>query len=174
MSVGDGLNDVKALSTADVSFAMGSGCCLARENATMILISDEFKSLTKSILWGRNIYVNVKRFMMFQLSCNFSVLVVVLLGYCYLQESPLNAIQLLWINVIMDTLAALALATTPPFTKVMRDGVHENKAVLDNIDWRQILTMTIWNVAVMSIMLFGGCAMYNLNYAVTDDINGSS
>lgn len=165
--VGNGLHDIDAQLSADVSFAMGGGCALARWNSTMTLITDEFKSLAKSILWGRNIYQNVKRFLTFQLSCNFSALLVVFIGQFYLSESPLNAIQLLWINLIMDTMAALALATTPPFTKVMQQGVYSNETVLNKIDWRHIFTMTIWTVIIMVIVIFAGKGMYDLPYPNT-------
>jgi len=120
--VGDGLNDIEALETADVSFAMGSGCSLAKQSANMVLTGDNFVALAKSIMWGRNIYTNIKRFLQFQITCNLSCLLVVGIGYIYLFESPLNAIMLLWINMIMDTMAALALATTPPFTNIMKQG----------------------------------------------------
>lgn len=92
VAIGKGLNDVESLRAANVSFALGGGCALARLHSTMVLITDEFKSLAKSILWGRNMYVNVKRFLTFQLSCNFSVLIIVFIGYIKLAESPLNAI----------------------------------------------------------------------------------
>lgn len=135
--VGDGLNDVEALETADVSFAMGSGCSLAKQSANMVLIEDNFVSLAKSIMWGRNIYTNIKRFLQFQITCNLSCLIIVLIGYIYLFESPLNAIQLLWINMIMDTMAALALATTPPFTTIMKQGpTKRNTEVIGSVVWR--------------------------------------
>lgn len=112
--VGDGLNDVESFKIADVSFAMGSSSSVARHNASMVLVNDDFESCIWSVIWGRNIYCNIKRFLQFQVTANFSVLVTVLIGYCYLTESPISAVQLLWINLIIDCLAALALATRLP------------------------------------------------------------
>lgn len=90
--VGNGIHDIDALTLSDVSFSMGGANAMSRLNSTMVLITDEFKSLAKSILWGRNIYVNIKRFLIFQLTCNFSALLIVFIGQFYLSESPLNAI----------------------------------------------------------------------------------
>lgn len=120
--VGDGMNDVNAICQADVGFAMGDGRTMARDAAKMILATNEFFSLARALMWGRNIYTNVRRFVQFQFTCNLSTLVTVFMGYLYLFETPINAIMLLWINLIMDTLAALALSTTPPFTNIMREG----------------------------------------------------
>lgn len=134
--VGDGLNDVEAIETADVSFAMGTGCSLAKQSAKMVLVNNDFISLARSIMWGRNIYTNIKRFLQMQVTCNLTCLLFVFVGYLYLFESPLNAIQLLWINLIMDILAAIALATTPPFTNIMEQGPAEGMKLLTNVVWR--------------------------------------
>lgn len=174
LCVGSGLTDIKVMEAANVSFSMGGGCALARAKSTMVLVSDEFKALAKSILWGRNIYVNVKRFLTFQLTCNFSALLTVFIGQFFLAESPLNAIQLLWINLIMDTFAAVALATTPPFTKVMKQGIYQNDLVLNKIDWRHIIAMTAWSVMIMCIVIFGGKSIYEIPYKVTDEITSNT
>jgi Ca2+ transporting ATPase len=111
---GDGINDVDALKNADVGFAMGSGCSVAKDAADMILVEDNFEATMKAVMWGRNIYDNVRRFIQFQVTVNFSCLAVVFIGAVFKGESPLQVVQLLWINLIMDTLAALALATERP------------------------------------------------------------
>jgi len=174
IAVGSGLTDIKVMEAADVSFSMGGGCALTRAKSTMVLVNDEFKALAKSILWGRNIYVNVKRFLTFQLTCNFSALLTVFIGQFFLAESPLNAIQLLWVNLIMDILAALALATTPPFTKVMKQGIYQNDLVLNKIDWRNIITMTAWTVIIMCVVIFGGSGIWDIPYKVTDQITDNT
>ena len=82
-------------------------------------MDDSLNAFIKSIVWGRNLYSNIQRFLQFQITCNFSLLVTILIGYVYLTESPLNAVQLLWINIIMEVLATLALATVPPKQKTL-------------------------------------------------------
>ena len=108
--VGEGINDVKAFRTADVSFALQSGTSIARNNASMILRTDDFDSAMKAVMWGRNIFMNIQRFLQFQITCNLAVLVTIVVGTIWMTESPLSATQLIWINLIMDTLAAMALA----------------------------------------------------------------
>jgi Ca2+ transporting ATPase len=131
------MNDVNAIGQADVGFAMGTGKTMARDAASMIMATDEFLSLARAVMWGRNIYTNVKRFVQFQFTCNISTLFTVFMGYCFLIESPLNAIQLLWINLLMDTLAALALSTTPPFTNIMQERpVRGEEQTLTSVVWR--------------------------------------
>jgi magnesium-transporting ATPase (P-type) len=119
--IGEGINDLKAFENADVSFAMGSGKSIARNRSSMVLTDDNFESCIKAILRGRNIYSNVKKFLQFQITVNFSILVCILISVLYLTESPFNAVMLIWINLIMDVLAALALATAPPLERVISE-----------------------------------------------------
>lgn len=174
--VGDGLNDVNAIYDADVGFAMGDAKQLAKAAAKMILKENQFYSLARAIMWGRNIYTNVRRFVQFQFACNLTTLITVFMGYCFFGESPINAIQLLWINLIMDTLAALALATTPPFTNIMKEGPCKSESsIITPSVWRQIYAMTLWNIIIMAIVIFAGKGMYGLQYEKTDDIlNGDT
>lgn len=159
------MNDVNAIGQADVGFAMGTGKTMARDAASMIMATDEFFSLARAVMWGRNIYTNVRRFVQFQFTCNISTLVTVFMGYCFLIESPLNAIQLLWINLLMDTLAALALATTPPFTSIMQERpVRNDDQTLTAVVWRQIYALSLWNVIVMAIVIFAGKGIYGIEY----------
>ncbi len=111
---GDGTNDAPALRTADVGFAMKTGTQVAHTAADIIIQDDNFASIVKACKWGRNVYDNIRRFLQFQLTINVVALVISFVGSVIMWESPLAAIQLLWINMIMDSLASLALATSPP------------------------------------------------------------
>jgi calcium-translocating P-type ATPase len=111
---GDGTNDAPALKKADVGFAMKTGTQVAHNAADIIIQDDNFASIVKACRWGRNVYDNIRRFLQFQLTVNVVALITSFIGSCVLWESPLAAIQLLWVNLIMDSLASLALATELP------------------------------------------------------------
>lgn len=111
---GEGINDVKALRASNIGLAMGSGCEMAKEASDLILMDDNFGSTMNAVMWGRNIFNNIRKFLVFQVTVNISCLAIIVVGAIIFGESPFSVIQLLWINMIMDTLAALALATEPP------------------------------------------------------------
>jgi len=133
---GDGINDIEALEAADVGLAMGSGCSAAKNASSLILSGDDFESAIRAIMWGRNIYHNVGRFLQFQLTVNLSVTLLVMFGILFFAESPLNAVQLLWINLIMDTFAAIALSTEPPMEKILKSPPTSNVSILTPPIWR--------------------------------------
>lgn len=115
---GQNISDVGCLQIANVSVAMGSGVSAAKQASDLILIDDDFEANVQAIMWGRNIFLNVTRFLQFQVTVNFSCLLTILIGGMIIGESPFSAVQLLWINLIMDTFAAIALSTEPPIKSV--------------------------------------------------------
>lgn len=118
---GDGTNDAPALHYAHVGLSLGSGTSVAKEASDMTLLNDSFKSIANAVMWGRSLYRNLQRFLFFQLVVNVAALLLVLGGSVIGTEMPLTVTQILWVNLIMDTFAALALASLPPSHEVMKD-----------------------------------------------------
>mgnify|MGYP003241639927 FL=1 len=118
---GDGTNDAPALHHAHVGLSLGSGTSVAKEASDMTLIDDSFGSIVNAVMWGRSLYKNIQRFLFFQLVVNVTALLLVLGGSVIGTELPLTVTQILWVNLIMDTFAALALASLPPSREVMKD-----------------------------------------------------
>lgn len=118
---GDGTNDAPALHYAHVGLSLGSGTSVAKEASDMTLLDDSFKSIANAVMWGRSLYRNLQRFLFFQLIVNVAALLLVLGGSVIGTEMPLTVTQILWVNLIMDTFAALALASLPPSHEVMKD-----------------------------------------------------
>ena len=118
---GDGTNDAPALHYAHVGLSLGSGTSVAKEASDMTLLDDSFKSIANAVMWGRSLYRNLQRFLFFQLVVNVAALLLVLGGSVIGTEMPLTVTQILWVNLIMDTFAALALASLPPSHEVMKD-----------------------------------------------------
>ena len=118
---GDGTNDAPALHYAHVGLSLGSGTSVAKEASDMTLLDDSFKSIANAVMWGRSLYCNLQRFLFFQLVVNVAALLLVLGGSVIGTEMPLTVTQILWVNLIMDTFAALALASLPPSHEVMKD-----------------------------------------------------
>ena len=126
---GDGTNDAPAMNTSDCGIAMGlSGTATAKEASDLILMDDSFSSIVTGVLWGRTIYLNIQKFILFQLTVNFVAIVMAVIGPFIGVEFPLTVIQMLWVNLIMDTFAAIALASLPPSRKVMEDKPRDRRA----------------------------------------------
>ena len=124
---GDGTNDAPALNHAHVGLSMGSGTSVAKEASDITLLDDSFNSIATAVLWGRSLYKNIQRFILFQLTINVAALILVFIGSIFGQELPLTVTQMLWVNLIMDTFAAAALASLPPNPKVMEEKPRRNK-----------------------------------------------
>ncbi len=141
---GDGTNDAPALKAAHVGLSMGDGTSVAKEASDITIIDNSFSSIGRAVMWGRSLYQNIQRFILFQLTVNVAACLIVLAGAFMGTESPLTVTQMLWVNLIMDTFAAMALASLPPSESVMRDAPRDRKLFI------------ISKKMVLSIFLTGG------------------
>lgn len=135
---GDGTNDAPALKAAHVGLSMGDGTSVAKEASDITIIDSSFSSITRAVMWGRSLYQNIQRFLLFQLTVNVTACLIVLVGGFIGTQSPLTVTQMLWVNLIMDTFAAMALASLPPSESVMNDKPRPRTAfiLVPNMRWR--------------------------------------
>jgi Ca2+-transporting ATPase len=153
---GDGTNDAPALNYADVGLSMGSGTSVAKEASDITLLDDSFSSIATAVMWGRSLYKNIQRFMLFQLTINVAALLIVFLGSIFGQELPLTVTQMLWVNLIMDTFAAGALASLPPDPDVMNSKPRKNSdfIVTPSIARHILITGFIFVVLLLGMMYY--------------------
>ena len=151
---GDGTNDAPALSKSDVGFSMFDGTDIAKEASDIVILDNNFSSLVIAIIYGRNIYDNIRKFLQFQLTVNFCACLLVFICACVGNETPLTTIQMLWINLIMDSLGSLALATEPPYDELLdREPTKKEESIINGKMWKHIIIQSLAEL-ILLIMLY--------------------
>ncbi|KAA6339117.1 Calcium-transporting ATPase 1 [termite gut metagenome] len=153
---GDGTNDAPALNVAQVGLSMGDGTSVAKEASDITILDNSFSSISRAVMWGRSLYQNIQRFILFQMTVNVAACLIVLIGAFLGTKSPLTVTQMLWVNLIMDTFAALALASLPPSEKVMKDKPRKTS---DHIISKP-MTKRILGVGLLFVFLLYGLLQY--------------
>ncbi len=152
---GDGTNDAPALNTANVGLSMGDGTAVAKEASDMTILDNSFSTIANAVMWGRSLYKNIKRFILFQMTVNVAACLIVLIGAFIGTESPLTVTQMLWVNLIMDTFAALALASLPPSKTVMDEKPRSvNEHILKGMGSGILGTGIIFTIILLGIYVF--------------------
>lgn len=164
---GDGTNDAPALKTAHVGLSMGDGTSVAKEASDITIIDNSFSSIGRAVMWGRSLYQNIQRFILFQMTVNVAACFIVLFGAFMGMQSPLTVTQMLWVNLIMDTFAAMALASLPPSESVMKDQPRPREAFIINRPmWHSIV-----GVGGLFFVLLLGILWIMEHYSVTSMTN---
>jgi calcium-translocating P-type ATPase len=165
---GDGSNDAPALKKSDVGFAMNlCGTPLAKEAADIILLDDNFNSIVNAVKWGRNIFQSIRKFLQFQLTVNLVALITTLVASISVQTSPLTAVQMLWVNLIMDSFAALALATEVPDEKLLlTQPFGQTESIITPCMWKHILGHSLYQTLWLLTVLFLGPVIFDTDNGI--------
>ena len=154
---GDGTNDAPALSKSDVGFAMIEGTDIAKEASDIVILDNNFSSIVIAIIYGRSIYENIRKFLQFQLTVNFCACLLVFICSCIGNETPLNSIQMLWVNLIMDSLGSLALATEPPYDSLLsKRPTQKNESIINGIMWKHISLQALFEILLLLFLYIKG------------------
>ncbi|MFV0326040.1 MAG: calcium-translocating P-type ATPase, PMCA-type [Bacteroides xylanisolvens] len=160
---GDGTNDAPALNAAQVGLSMGDGTSVAKEASDITILDNSFSSISRAVMWGRSLYLNIQRFILFQMTINVAACLIVLIGAFLGTESPLTVTQMLWVNLIMDTFAALALASLPPNEKVMNDKPRKTSDFIIS----KPMAQAILGVGLLFVVLLFGLIQYFRHVDIT-------
>uniref|UniRef100_M1DT14 Calcium-transporting ATPase n=1 Tax=Solanum tuberosum TaxID=4113 RepID=M1DT14_SOLTU len=169
---GDGANDAPALKEADIGLSMGiQGTEVAKESSDIVILDANFASVVTILKWGRCFYINIQKFIQFQLTANVAALMISFVAAVLSGEEPLTSVQLLWVNLIMDTLGALALATEKPTEEVMKKKpVGRTAPLITNIMWRNLMAQASYQIAVLSTLQFKGESIFGVSKKVNDTL----
>ena len=150
---GDGTNDAPALSKSDVGFSMADGTDIAKEASDIIIMDNNFTSIVVAMIYGRSIYENIRKFLQFQLTVNFCACILVFICSCVGNDTPLSSVQMLWVNLIMDSLGSLALATEPPYDELLnRKPTNRKESIINGRMWKHIILQSVFEITILVVL----------------------